>query len=348
MTWIHTVEDELRKCTDCGLCLSSCPSFTLTRAEGDSPRGRVHLLDLAQLGAAPDSVAAHHLGGCIECGACHAPCPTGVHVATARQAHRSATERLDTRDFERRVAHLAELIERDPGAALTIHAVRDVLKPPPDTTRETRSGNVLLLFGPMLRQAAPALAHELETRISASAADLIHDPTLARALERASGLLRDVGLIDEHQRAVADAAELLTARGDERLTVVVFDLLDLRLRDLPLPTNLRVVPAHQAYPPSDAALEHGAVWDHPADSPNTLLGTQSYFEGLPAVHQPAGAPVLLSDPALRVLADVITAKRVWLAGRTLLTMDARALVRFSGARHVGEFLVPLPDTVGEK
>ncbi|WP_154676372.1 (Fe-S)-binding protein [Amycolatopsis benzoatilytica] len=63
VTWEDTVESELRKCTDCGLCLSSCPTFAVTRAEGDSPRGRVHLLDLALGGAQPDETWANHLAG---------------------------------------------------------------------------------------------------------------------------------------------------------------------------------------------------------------------------------------------------------------------------------------------
>src|SRR4051812_3127215 len=121
MTWFDTVQGELRKCTDCGLCLSSCPTFVAGRAEGDSPRGRVHLTG-AILAGGGDPIASRHLAGCVECAACHAPCPTGVRFAVARRAHRTATEGLDRQGFDRRVAELTGSIARDPGANLTIRS----------------------------------------------------------------------------------------------------------------------------------------------------------------------------------------------------------------------------------
>ena len=349
MTWTETVENELRKCTDCGLCLSSCPSFTITRAEGDSPRGRVHLLDRALTGDHPDAVSAHHLAGCIECGACHVPCPTGVRVAIARQTHRSISERLDRHTFERRVTDLAEVIECDAGARLTIDAVRDLLEATPGVdVRSPNSGSLLLLFGPMLRRAAPAVVDELDTQLSTRTPSLIQDSALVTALERASGLLRDVGLTKEHDQAVAEVADLVSARGHRQLTVAVFDRIFLRLREIPLPATLRVVPAYQVFTLSAAALARSVVWDHPADADTPLPSALLRCDVLPAVHGPAGASVLLSAPALRVLADLITAKRTWLAERTLVTMDARALLRFPGSRHLAELLVPSPETAGEK
>lgn len=349
MTWEDTVESELRKCTDCGLCLSSCPTFAVTRAEGDSPRGRVHLLDLALGGAQPDETWANHLAGCIECGACHVPCPTGVQVAVARQAHRSVSERLNPLAFERRVADLADVIDRDAGARITIDAVRDLLTATPDTkSRGSSSPGVLLLYGPMLRRAASTVVDQLETRLSTVGKELIQDPALATALERASGLLRDVGLSREHDQAVAEVADLINARGRCQLTVVVFDWLFLRLREVPLPANIRVVPAYEVFAPS-AALARSVVWDHPADADDSpLAGALRRCEALPALLGPAGAPVLLSAPALRVLADLNAAKRTWLAGRSLVTMDARALMRFPGARHLTEFLGPSSEIQGEK
>ncbi|MGH3939529.1 MAG: hypothetical protein ACRDTG_13040 [Pseudonocardiaceae bacterium] len=270
-------------------------------------------------------------------------------MAVARQAHRSAVEQLDPLAFERWVVDLAEVIERDAGATLTIEAVRDLLKTTLDATSPgSNSEGVLLLFGPMLRRAASTVVEELETRTSTGDLALIQDPALATALERASGLLRDVGLVKEHDRAVAEIADLIAARGYHQLTVAVFDWLFLRLREIPLPTNVRVVPACQVFMPSDAALPRSVVWDHPADADLALPNALRRCEALPAVHGPAAAPMLLSAPAQRVLADLITAKRTWLAGRSLVTMDARALVRFPGARHIAEFLIPLPETVGKK
>ncbi|WP_020663602.1 hypothetical protein [Amycolatopsis benzoatilytica] len=271
-------------------------------------------------------------------------------MAVARQAHRSVSERLNPLAFERRVADLADVIERDAGARITIDAVRDLLTATPDTTsRGSSSPGVLLLYGPMLRRAASTVVDQLETRISTVGKELIQDPALATALERASGLLRDVGLFREHDQAVAEVADLINARGRCQLTVVVFDWLFLRLREVPLPANIRVVPAYEVFAPSAAALARSVVWDHPADADDSpVADALRRCEALPALHGPAGAPVLLSAPALRVLADLNAAKRAWLAGRSLVTMDARALVRFPGARHLTEFLGPSSEIQGEK
>lgn len=332
------VGSELRKCTDCGLCLSSCPTFAASRAEGDSPRGRVHLMGLALAGAAAGPLSDAYLSGCIECGACHDPCPTGVRVADARRAHRLAVEALDWAGFGRRAAELSPLIDGDPGARLTIGAVGDLRPAAPggagkDGGPDADEG-VLLLAGPLLRRAAPHLVAALERRL-ASVPGVVSDPVLAAALERASGLLGDAGLAADQEQAARAAADLAAARGYRRLTVAALDWLALRLRDAKLADALQVVAAHQVFAVS-VPLAGGAVWDHPGEPHGGLPPC----DVLPAGHAPAGAPVLLSGPALRALGSLVEAKRRWLSGRTLLTMDARSVARFAGARHVAEFLIP--------
>lgn len=63
----------------CGLCLPHCPTYTLSRHEGDSPRGRIALMQgLAQGVIEPEGSALPHLDGCLVCRACETVCPAQV------------------------------------------------------------------------------------------------------------------------------------------------------------------------------------------------------------------------------------------------------------------------------
>jgi glycolate oxidase iron-sulfur subunit len=68
-------------CVKCGACLPACPTYSMTRHESDSPRGRISLVQGLLLGrlAAADALAAH-LDGCLHCRACERVCPIAVPV----------------------------------------------------------------------------------------------------------------------------------------------------------------------------------------------------------------------------------------------------------------------------
>lgn len=66
-------------CVKCGLCLPHCPTYAMTRHEGDSPRGRIALMQgLATAMLSPTPKLAEHLDGCLSCRACEPVCPAKV------------------------------------------------------------------------------------------------------------------------------------------------------------------------------------------------------------------------------------------------------------------------------
>ncbi|WP_231362946.1 (Fe-S)-binding protein [Thioalkalivibrio sp. ALJ7] len=64
----------------CGLCLPHCPTYGWHQVEGDSPRGRLTLMQgLAQGRLEPESESLRsHLEGCLGCRSCEAVCPARV------------------------------------------------------------------------------------------------------------------------------------------------------------------------------------------------------------------------------------------------------------------------------
>ncbi|MGC9542085.1 (Fe-S)-binding protein [Streptomyces sp. UG1] len=60
----------------------------------DSPRGRIHLMDMADRGEVPlDATFARHIDGCLGCMACVTACPSGVRYDRLLEATRPQVER---------------------------------------------------------------------------------------------------------------------------------------------------------------------------------------------------------------------------------------------------------------
>src|SRR5215467_2264176 len=90
-------------CVHCGLCLEACPTYILTRAEMDSPRGRIYQMKaLAEkrLDADPDVV--QHLDFCLGCRGCETACPSGVHYGALIEQARAWVERNYRRNLAQR------------------------------------------------------------------------------------------------------------------------------------------------------------------------------------------------------------------------------------------------------
>jgi glycolate oxidase iron-sulfur subunit len=80
-------------CVHCGLCLEACPTYILTRAEMDSPRGRIYLMkSLAEGRLDLDRDAARHLDLCLGCRGCETACPSGVHYGRLIEGARAYVE----------------------------------------------------------------------------------------------------------------------------------------------------------------------------------------------------------------------------------------------------------------
>ena len=95
-------------CVHCGLCLEACPTYALTRAEMDSPRGRIYLMKaLAEGRLALDSDAARHLDLCLGCRGCETACPSGVHYGRLIEGARAYVEENYQRSFMDRARRAA-------------------------------------------------------------------------------------------------------------------------------------------------------------------------------------------------------------------------------------------------
>ncbi len=100
--------DLLFDCVHCGLCLESCPTYLLTRAEMDSPRGRIYMMkSLAEGRMTLDDEAVRHIDLCLGCRGCETACPSGVHYGRLLERTRDYIDRNHRRGFIDRLRHAA-------------------------------------------------------------------------------------------------------------------------------------------------------------------------------------------------------------------------------------------------
>ncbi len=89
----------LRKCTHCGMCTATCPTYQLLSDELDGPRGRIYLMKQVLEGAAPTAKTQLHLDRCLTCLACETTCPTGVRYGRLVDIGRRLVEERVARGF---------------------------------------------------------------------------------------------------------------------------------------------------------------------------------------------------------------------------------------------------------
>lgn len=86
----ETLLEEADRCVKCGICLPHCPTYNLTQDEGDSPRGRISLIQGIAGGVLDSKRASRHLDRCLGCLACQAVCPSGVNYSQLIDGIRAA------------------------------------------------------------------------------------------------------------------------------------------------------------------------------------------------------------------------------------------------------------------
>jgi len=83
----------VQQCMHCGLCLPTCPTYTATKVERHSPRGRISLMRaIADDRLEISKTFADEMYFCLGCLACMTACPAGVNYAEMFEHARAEAE----------------------------------------------------------------------------------------------------------------------------------------------------------------------------------------------------------------------------------------------------------------
>lgn len=89
-------DDVLSQCIHCGLCLSVCPTYDITKLERSSPRGRIKLIKSVARGELPvTDIFSYEMNFCLDCQACETACPAGVKYGSMVESARVEVSNSD-------------------------------------------------------------------------------------------------------------------------------------------------------------------------------------------------------------------------------------------------------------
>ena len=100
------MDDLAASCIRCGFCLEACPTFRLTGAETESPRGRIYLARSAAAGEISWADAFPSLDTCLGCRACETACPSAVKYGEILELAREQTVKSTEAKNARRIVNM--------------------------------------------------------------------------------------------------------------------------------------------------------------------------------------------------------------------------------------------------
>ncbi|MBS4027881.1 MAG: 4Fe-4S dicluster domain-containing protein [Ignavibacteriales bacterium] len=87
---------DLQRCIQCGFCLPTCPTYSITGKERSSPRGRIQMLKGVAYGMLEMNQAiADEMFFCLGCLACETACPAGVNYHSILETGRSVVHKKE-------------------------------------------------------------------------------------------------------------------------------------------------------------------------------------------------------------------------------------------------------------
>jgi glycolate oxidase iron-sulfur subunit len=77
------LEEQIKACIHCGMCLPACPTYNVSFNEANSPRGRIYLINdiIKEETKLDKEKTIEYLDNCLSCFACETVCPSNVDYA---------------------------------------------------------------------------------------------------------------------------------------------------------------------------------------------------------------------------------------------------------------------------